>query len=226
MSWPKRKIYIVDRSLQYRFFAIALFHFVIILFVIMGAIFIPLSLQLNDMSLSWMERNEIASQFLALHTQVWPPTLLALVFITIHWTLFSHKIAGPLYRFRKVFQEVSSGNLLIQATIRKNDCLKNEASSIDDMILALRQKVKDMEAQQQEVRLAYEDIKQAMGDHNSSTINTKIITLGTQIEIAQVLLEQFKTSNEPTTPQETPASGEDYSLTPSPTLVSSSINES
>ena len=161
----------------------------------MGAIFIPLSLQLNDTSLSWMERNEIASQFLSLHTQVWPPTLIALVFITIHWTLFSHKIAGPLYRFRKVFQEISEGNLSLQATIRKKDCLKNEASSIDDMILALRQRVMDMDAQQQEISQAFQALKQAYPNGLEPTVNQKVLHLESQIEILHLLLQQFRTTN-------------------------------
>ena len=223
MSWPKRRTLIVDRSLQYRFFAIALFHFVIILFVIIGSIFFPLSLQLNDASLSWMERNEIASRFLSLHSRIWPPTLIALVFITLHWTVFSHKIAGPLYRFRKVFHEISEGNLSIQARIRKNDCLKNESSCIDDMILALRTKISDLDIQQQEIARAFQDLKQAYPGHLEPSFNQKVLHLESQIEISNILLKQFQTTNQPKPSVSVESQSSEMALS-SPTASPSSVN--
>lgn len=224
MSWPMRKTLIVDRSLQYRFFAVALFHFVVVLFVIIGAIFIPLSLQLDDASLSWMKRNEVASQFLSLHSRIWPPTLIALICITIHWTLFSHKIAGPLYRFRKVFQEISEGNLSIQAAIRKKDCLKNDASSIDDMIIALRTRITDIDVQQQEISRAFQALKQAYPNGMEPALNQKALHLESQIEILNLLIKQFQTTNRPTKSETVVSRDTDMTLSstaPSPSSVNS-----
>lgn len=55
--------------------------------------------------------------------------------------LVSHKIAGPLYRLKKVFQELEGGDLSHDFHIRHLDQLQNLADAFDSAIRRLRQKI-------------------------------------------------------------------------------------
>lgn len=61
---------------------------------------------------------------------------------TIMVTLFtSHKIAGPLYRLAKDVQEIAAGNLKIVFRLRTGDELKPFLASMNDMIIAIRDRI-------------------------------------------------------------------------------------
>lgn len=54
-------------------------------------------------------------------------------------TLFvSHKIAGPLYRFKQTFKDLASGNFGNQVRLRKGDQLVEVASEFNQMITSVR----------------------------------------------------------------------------------------
>lgn len=66
---------------------------------------------------------------------------------TILVTLFvSHKIAGPLYRFKKVMEAMGEGDFLSHVSIRKGDQLQDLAKIFDDMIAKNRVKIKALKA--------------------------------------------------------------------------------
>ena len=66
---------------------------------------------------------------------------------TIAVTLFvSHKIAGPLYRFKKIMEAMGEGDFLNQVKIRKGDQLQDLAKIFDDMIVKNRLKIKALKA--------------------------------------------------------------------------------
>ncbi len=52
--------------------------------------------------------------------------------------LVSHKIAGPLFRFKQTFKELSSGNFTNQVRLRKGDQLLEMAGDFNHMITVLR----------------------------------------------------------------------------------------
>ncbi len=78
---------------------------------------------------------------MSLHSRIWPAILILFVLLSAHSVFVSHRIAGPLYRFRKVMKSVASGDLSIRFTLRKKDYLAKEASLVAEMIAALRAKV-------------------------------------------------------------------------------------
>jgi methyl-accepting chemotaxis protein len=57
-------------------------------------------------------------------------------------TLFvSHKIAGPLYRFKQTFKELASGNFSNQVRLRKGDQLVEVAGDFNHMIASVRSQI-------------------------------------------------------------------------------------
>lgn len=55
-------------------------------------------------------------------------TFLALSFALIFY--YTHRIAGPVYRFRWLFDELSEGRIHTRVQLRKGDCFENLASGI------------------------------------------------------------------------------------------------
>jgi len=63
---------------------------------------------------------------------------LATIIITL---LFSHKIAGPLYRFKKAIEGVKLGNLSANFHLRNYDQLKGLSSEVNAMIDKTREQI-------------------------------------------------------------------------------------
>ena len=59
-------------------------------------------------------------------------------FVFILGLLFSHQIAGPVYRIEKSIDEISKGNLALQVKLRKGDELWSLADMINTMTEAMR----------------------------------------------------------------------------------------
>jgi len=62
-------------------------------------------------------------------------------------TLFvSHKIAGPLYRFKRIMEALGEGDFLNQVKIRSSDQFQDLARIFDNMIAKNRAKIKALKA--------------------------------------------------------------------------------
>jgi methyl-accepting chemotaxis protein len=55
--------------------------------------------------------------------------------------LFSHLVAGPIYRFEKTLEEIRAGNLTMFIKLRKRDEFKETAEIFNQAIVSLRNKV-------------------------------------------------------------------------------------
>lgn len=91
--------------------------------------------------------NTTAAFILPLLIQTVVIVTVVIALATIAVTLFiSHKIAGPLYRFKKVLEAMGEGDFLSQVKIRKGDQLQDLAKIFDDMIAKNRVKIKALKA--------------------------------------------------------------------------------
>jgi len=62
-------------------------------------------------------------------------------------TLFvSHKIAGPLFRFKQTFKGLSGGNFTNQVCLRKGDQLLEVAGDFNQMIVVIRTRLSEAKA--------------------------------------------------------------------------------
>ena len=150
-SYRRRRI-VVD-GLQYRLLAINLLYFLVILLILAAFLFTPLVLKLRDgTTLSAVEQQEVASQFLTLHKRIWPALLITFGLLSVHSILVSHRIAGPLYQFRRILKALRDGDLTVRATFRSNDYLRKEEAIFNEMIEAFRAKIKNIDAQSWHLR--------------------------------------------------------------------------
>ena len=62
------------------------------------------------------------------------------IFISMATITFTHKIAGPVYKMRKIFLSINGGNLCLwENKLRRGDELKEAFEDFDDMLRRLRE---------------------------------------------------------------------------------------
>jgi len=130
----RRRVYIVNRSLQYRFLATIIIYFFITITFLSVYLFVPEIIKLEDESLSMQIRAAAADRILAFHSRIWPASIVLISFLGIHSILFFHRVAGPLYRFHGAFERIRQGDMSFHVKIRRKDYLHTEEELINEMI--------------------------------------------------------------------------------------------
>ena len=135
----KRRRILIDR-LQLQLLAIVLAYFLATTVALSLAIFAPLIWELS-VEAPGAEQVAPAAEFLSLHTRFWPALLVVFVALSVHSIFTSHRIVGPLYRFRLEFDQIKRGNLVPGFGLRRRDFLSKEAEALNEMIIGLRDRV-------------------------------------------------------------------------------------
>ncbi len=176
-------------------FSLTNFNFFLLLFLIFGgALFGPLIIGLeSDLFPYFYSPEEVATQYLMFQQLIWPPLVLLFVILCVGTVIFTHRIAGPLYRLRSVLKTIGEGNLSVQATIRKHDYLHEEADCINEMIESLRLKIMDIETQYRVVLGEVSELKRAEGGGRGST--ERIQRLEAEMDRLGSQLRFFKTAS-------------------------------
>lgn len=64
--------------------------------------------------------------------------LIFLLITAVLGLLFSHRVAGPLYHFKRIFKEVKKGNLDARIHLRPKDEFKDVAAEFNEMMDAIK----------------------------------------------------------------------------------------
>jgi methyl-accepting chemotaxis protein len=190
LNFPRRR-YIVD-NLQYRLLLTSLLYVLAVVLVFAGALFLPLMLTLSQTASSAPGVGDAAREFLALHNRVWPPVLALIAMLVIHNVVFSHRIAGPLYRIRAELRKIGDGNLFVHVKLRKNDYLDKEASSVNEMVDSLRSKIRSIETNQKKASAVLVELQRAIMRGSADEMSGQIDELGTILEHLRDSVDQFQ----------------------------------
>lgn len=136
-----RRQRIIVEGFQLQFVMVSLLWLAVTLFLFLGVLFGPPAAMVLRSSTSEAGRVEAASRLIALHEHAWPAVLVALASGTLFLVRHSHRLAGPIYRFRATFARVTSGDLTPRVRLRKGDYLVDEAAALDAMIRSLARRV-------------------------------------------------------------------------------------
>jgi methyl-accepting chemotaxis protein len=177
-------------AFQYRLLAVNFLYYCAIVAVVAVVLFLPPMLQLRSAT-SFEENAQVAVAFLFLHSRVWPALLLVLGLLAFHSVVVSHRIAGPLYRFQRVWTAMAEGDLSIRAKLRTNDYLKQEAEVMNEMIEALAARIRGVQAQATVVRAAFDDLRRARTG-GSADVDRDLADLGRQLDDLEILVGQFR----------------------------------
>src|SRR5262245_60485946 len=184
--------YLLWDTVQPRFLAVSVAHQSLVFLVFAGSLFLPLILKLHNTPLSSPEAGTIGYQFTILHESIWPAFPFALVLILIHSVFFSHRIAGPLYRFRNVFRAISQGNLMIETKIRNHDYLQREAEGLESMVGELRSKLSTIQVDCHQLAGLVGELKTALQTHSSNGSTAVAVKLEHLVNRLVADVEQFK----------------------------------
>ena len=190
-------------SLQLHFVGVAIIHFSIIVLVFTSTLFVPVIIRLTSGDISSPEVQAAAHEFLILHNRLWLPLLGALILVVLHNILFTHRVAGPLYRFRPYLESVGAGDLSAPIKFRKKDHLKKEAEVASQMVESLRDKVIRVEREFRQTNSAWSDLKNALAGKATGELQQKIDTMDTRIDECGNSLAVFKTDDEKSSPEST-----------------------
>lgn len=142
MNPTKRRFFpLVNPSHQYRFLAIILIYNVIVILVLMGILFLPDFIKLQDDQLSLETKSALAVNILQLHSRIWPAVIALICLIGLHSFRIFLRFIGPVNRFQWAFKQIRDGNLDFHLRIRKKDYLLEEERVLNEMILSLSQKL-------------------------------------------------------------------------------------
>jgi methyl-accepting chemotaxis protein len=137
MATFKRRKYFIDRQFQTKYIILTILLLVIYTFLFVVILMFPYIVPLSfDAPLE--EQAEAARMLLTLHKSIWPALGAVILIMSSVSILVTHKIAGPIYRFKKVLAEISGGNLDISIKLRDKDDLKDLAEEFNLVISDLR----------------------------------------------------------------------------------------
>jgi methyl-accepting chemotaxis protein len=105
-------------------------------------------------------------------------------------TLFvSHRIAGPLYRFRQVFKELSAGNFSHEVHLRQGDQLVSMGEDFNRMIVSVRARLFEVKSMVAGVKAE----ASAGGLISEGAARQRLVDLQHKVEALEKTLEFFKT---------------------------------
>ncbi|WP_448991616.1 prepilin-type N-terminal cleavage/methylation domain-containing protein [Luteitalea sp.] len=99
-------------------------------------------------------RLDAATVLLSLHGRIWSAIIAVTAALAAVTLTLTHRVAGPLYRFRRVFEAVSQGHLWVHAGIRSTDYPKDESAALEHMLGTLRTQIGSARLAVQEARAA------------------------------------------------------------------------
>jgi methyl-accepting chemotaxis protein len=194
MSRPRFRRHFLWDTVQPRFLGLSFCYVVVVIAAVAGALFVPLMLELNHLPLSSIEAQRVADQFELLHSRFWPVVAVVSLLLLVHGVFFSHRIAGPLYRFRRIFQSVASGDLTVRTSIRKADYLHVEAQCLGEMVDALREKIGRIEAHHADIAPQLERLKAAAACGALREVEQEADRLRATVEQLTRAMEPFQTT--------------------------------
>lgn len=196
MNLFRRRHFLVD-SFQNRLLVIHLVYFLTIVVVFAAALFAPIMMDLGADTQDWNSKLESANLFLSLHKTLWPAVFVLFVLLGAHSVLVTHRIAGPLYRFRKVYDSVGTGDLSIRAGIRKRDYLTRDEASLNQMIERLNKTIGGVKEHSNELSGLFMELKDSIKNGSSSPPREITERLEHELEQMKNHVDHFKLDSDP-----------------------------
>ena len=176
----RRRRILIDK-LQFTLLGVSLVHLVMIIAIFLIAVFAPAVFSLYRETSPELSL-EAANEFLNLHKRIWPAAGLALLLIAFHSVHVSHRIAGPLYRFRGVFQSVAQGDLTRRAGVRRRDYLRQDADAINAMLDGLVTRSMEIRHRAAEAQTALVDLVTLTAEMSDPELSASIGKLGLRLD--------------------------------------------
>jgi general secretion pathway protein G len=142
------------------------------------------------------QQRRAAGLFLDLHTRLWPALIALAAALAALIVMQSHRVIGPLVRFKAVFEAVTRGELWVHSQIRAADYPQDEGRALDAMLASLRQRIGDAQAAAISLEAALEQPTPGIADDVRAALN--------RLQRPLTAYEVFRPSAETPAPPESP----------------------
>jgi methyl-accepting chemotaxis protein len=133
-----------------------------------------------------------AQQLAAMHERLWLALPVIVLLCVLHSILVSHRIAGPLYRFKRIFTDLGNGDLSMRVKVRRTDYLVQEADAMNMMIGSLAGKMRGVRESHQTACATLSELMGAMGADAGREAHMLAGKLGTELDQLGEALRQFR----------------------------------
>jgi methyl-accepting chemotaxis protein len=104
-----RRNYLVDKRSQIYLAVLLVFYLVIYSLALLAIILGPSALVFTSESAPWAEKVATSREFLLLGEKVVPAVSVIALLLAVHFILITHRVFGPLFRFRRVLCKWGEG---------------------------------------------------------------------------------------------------------------------
>ncbi|MEW6086858.1 MAG: methyl-accepting chemotaxis protein [bacterium] len=183
----KRSNYFIKKAFQLKFISIFL------ALIIIGSLFLGWTVyRMTNQALArtfYQSHIQIRSTWEIIFPAVAVATLLA-IFIsgavsTIIVLVFSHKIAGPLYRFEKTLEEIAKGDFTIKTKFRETDELELLADKLNLFTSELNTRLNNIKA-------GFDKLSECLQKLNYLDDSPKNKEIKNSVENLNKIINQFK----------------------------------
>ena len=154
--------------------------------------FVPLLAELTQAESASAGTVQVGNQIRYLYTYFWPAVILAMILIFLHSVRASHKVAGPLYRFKLVLEALKEGEISSPISIRKGDYLQQEADLINQVLESLRQNLEGLQQSQVQLNQALSEYRRELGQNLSTEEEECVGDLTEEVTLLADRLRHFK----------------------------------
>lgn len=191
-----RRRYIIKKGLQFRYIGIV-FALALLASIVTGyTVFATGWALLGERLASVYPQGRLIYVFRAANMALMKNLLLISPLIFILALLFSHKIAGPVYRIEKTLYEISKGNLALKIKLRRRDELQDLADTINIMTGSLNKTMALSKETGAKIQKDLDDIKKAISDqpYDRTRVESSINSLQAKISELSSSLNHWITS--------------------------------
>jgi len=136
---PKRRRYLVDNQLQGRLILHSLVHGLLVILLMCSGVFVPVLWQLGAPAEG--ASYEAAAVMLYMHENFWPIVVVGAVLVIVTSVRFSHRIAGPLVRYKRNLRLIAEGRLPTKLRTRDGDLLAEEVDLLNSAVVGIGDRV-------------------------------------------------------------------------------------
>lgn len=190
----RRKKKLIDRNVQVKVAFIVLSYVLVYLLLFALFIFVPLAYQIQTEVVFSSKLQEGANAFITLHKHFWPAALMVLLIISFHSIRISHRIAGPVFRFKETMKMIQKKDLSVDTFIRKGDFFADLMEEINRAIKSLREGIEDIREKDEKVYQAIQGLTERInrGDIPLEELKESVLRINKDEEELRQLLKWFK----------------------------------
>ncbi len=191
-----RKKYIIKKGLQFRYIGL-IFALVILACIVTGyTVFATGWTLLGEKLANVYPQGRLVDVFKTTNMTLIKNLLFISPLIFTLGLLFSHKIAGPLYRIEKTIDEIAKGNLGLRIRLRKGDELRDLADTINSMAENFNNSIGSNKEDLLRIQKDMDEIKKAVStqSYDAQKITSSIDSLQTRVKALASSLNKWTTT--------------------------------